>query len=55
MAVELSVKMGTKKKRADIVLFKPGGPRRQDTVAVIVEAKRENVSTKDKALVGQAG
>ena len=35
MAVEFSVKMGTKKKRADIVLFKPGGPRRQDTVAVI--------------------
>ena len=49
MAVEFSVKMGTKKKRADIVLFKPGGPRRQDTVAVIVEAKRDNVSTKDKA------
>ena len=49
MAVEFSVKMGTKKKRADIVLFKPGGPRRQDTVAVIVEVKRDNVSTKDKA------
>ena len=49
MAVEFSVKMGTKKKRADIVLFKPGSPRRQDTIAVIVEAKRDNVSTKDKA------
>ena len=49
MAVEFSVKMGTKRKRADIVIFKTGGPRRQDTVAVIVEAKREEVSPKDKA------
>ena len=48
MAVEFSVKMGTKRKRADIVIFKPG-PKRQDTVAVIVEAKREKVSQKDKA------
>ena len=49
MAVEFSVKMGTKRKRADIVIFKAGGPRRQDTVAIIVEAKREDVSPKDKA------
>ena len=48
MAVEFSVKMGTKRKRADIVIFKLGGPRRQDTVTVIVEAKRENTSPKDK-------
>ena len=33
MAVEFSVKMGTKRKGADIVVFKPDGPRRQDTVA----------------------
>ena len=49
MAVEFSVKMGTKRKGADIVIFKTGGPRRQDTVAIIVEAKREEVSPKDKA------
>ena len=48
MAVEFSVKMGTKRKRADIVIFKAGGPRRQDTVAIIVEAKRENTPPKDK-------
>ena len=48
MAVEFSVKMGTKRKGADIVIFKTGGPRRQDTVAIIVEAKREEVSPKDK-------
>ena len=49
MAVEFSIKMGTQRKRADIVVFKPGGSRRQDTVVVIVEAKREGVSPKDKA------
>ena len=48
MAVEFSVKMGTKRKRTDIVIFKPGGPRRQDTVSIIVEAKRESISPKDK-------
>ena len=30
MAVEFSIKMGTMRKGADIVIFKPGGPRRQD-------------------------
>ena len=49
MAVEFSVKMGTLRKRADIVVFKPEGPRRQDTVLLIVEVKREDVSPKDKA------
>ena len=49
MAVEFSVKMGTLRKRADIVVFKSGGPQQQDTVALIVEAKREDVSPKDKA------
>lgn len=49
MDVEFSVKMGNVRKRADIVVFKPGGPRRQDTVVAIVEAKREDVSPKDKS------
>ena len=48
MAVEFSVKMGTGRKRADIVIFKPGGPRRQDSVAIIVEVKREDVSPRNK-------
>ena len=37
------------RKRADIVVFKPGGPRKQDTVAILVEAKREDVSPKNKS------
>ena len=49
MAVEFSVKMGSKRKQTDIVVFKPDGPRRQDTIMVIVEAKREDVSPKDKS------
>ena len=49
MAVEFSVKMGTSRKKADIVVFKPGGPRRQDTILIIVEAKREDVSPRDKS------
>lgn len=47
--VEFSVKMGAVRKRADVVVFRPGGPRRQDTVVVIVEAKREDVSPRDRA------
>ena len=49
MAVEFSVKMGTRRKRADIVIFKPDGPRRQDTIAVVVEVKREDISPKAKS------
>ena len=49
MAVEFSTKMGSGRKRADVVVFKPGGPRRQDTVLVIVEAKRVDVSPRDRA------
>ena len=49
MEIEFSVKMGTSRKRADIVIFKPEGPRRQDTVLAIVQAKRDEISPKDKA------
>ena len=48
MAVEFSVKMGTQRKRADIVIFNAGGPRRQDSVAIIVEVKREDVSPRNR-------
>ena len=48
IAVEFGVKMGTATKRADIVIFKPNGPRRQDTIVVIVECKRDDISPKDK-------
>ncbi len=48
LSVEFSVKMGTKRKRADIVVFKCDGQRQQDTLAIVIEAKREDISPKDK-------
>ena len=49
MAVEFAVKMGTSRRRADIVVFKPGSPQRQDKIVVVVEAKPESVPPKNKA------
>ena len=49
IAIEFSVKMGVGRKRADIVIFAPDGPRRQDSVILIVEAKREDVSPRDRS------
>ena len=46
--IEFSVKMGTKRKRADIAIFNPGDPKRQDTVIVLIEAKREGVTPKNR-------
>ncbi|MEO5819579.1 MAG: type I restriction enzyme HsdR N-terminal domain-containing protein, partial [Vicinamibacteraceae bacterium] len=47
--VEFKVKMGSASKRADLVIFKPGAPHKQDTLFIIVEAKRSDVLPKDKA------
>jgi type I restriction enzyme M protein len=49
VAVEFRIKMGSAAKRADLVIFKPGGPHRQDSIFIIVEAKRADVLPKDKA------
>ena len=49
IAVEFRIKMGSKPKRADLVVFKPGGPHRQDSVFAVVEAKRADVLPKDKS------
>lgn len=49
MAAEFSIKMGSSRKKADIVVFKAGGPRRQDTILLVVEAKHEEVSPKDRS------
>ena len=48
LAIEHAIKMGSSTKRADIVVFKPGGPRRQDSVLIIVEAKRDSVSARNR-------
>lgn len=48
MAVEYPVKMGSARKRADIVIFKPDGPRRQDSILIVVEAKQDNILAKNR-------
>lgn len=49
IAVEFRIKMGSAAKRADLVVFKPGGPHKQDAVFIVIEAKRADVLPKDKA------
>jgi len=48
IAVEFRIKMGSASKSADLVVSKPNGPRRQDGVFIVVEAKRADVLPKDK-------
>ncbi|MBN2570413.1 MAG: N-6 DNA methylase [Deltaproteobacteria bacterium] len=45
--LEYPVRMGTAKKRADIVVFKAGGKEQEDIV-IIIETKREDVKASDK-------
>ena len=48
IAVEFPVKMGRATKWADLVVFRPGAKHNLDQAFIIVEAKRANVSPKDK-------
>ncbi len=41
--IEFSVKIGSSRRRADIVIFKEGAPHDQDNVWIIIECKRDNV------------
>ena len=49
IAIEYKIKMGSATKRADLVIFKPGGPHKQDSIFIIIEAKRADVLPKDKS------
>ncbi len=48
IAVEYKIKMGSKPKRADLVIFRPGAPKKQENVFIVVEAKRADVLPKDR-------
>lgn len=48
IAVEFPVKMGTARKRADLVIFKTDAPHKQENVSVVVEAKRADVLPRDR-------
>lgn len=46
--VEFSIKMGSRRKAADIAIFRPGAEHKQDNVYIVVEAKREDVRPNDR-------
>jgi type I restriction enzyme M protein len=48
IAVEFPVRMGRMTKYADLAVFHPGKPHKIDNVFIVVEAKRANVTPKDK-------
>ena len=49
IAVEYRIKMGSSRKRADLVVFTPGSAHRQDVIFLIVEAKRADVLPRDRS------
>ena len=49
MAVEFPIRMGSSKKRADIVVFKAGANHVQENIIIIVEAKRDDVLVQDRS------
>lgn len=48
IAVEFPLYLGTRKPRADLVIFNPGQPHTQDHARIIVECKAPTVKTGDK-------
>jgi type I restriction enzyme M protein len=49
IALEFRVKMGIASKKADLVIFKPGAPKKQENILIVVEAKRADVLPKAKS------
>jgi len=45
--VELSVNLGSSKKRVDIAIFPPDVPHKQENIKIVVECKREEVKPSD--------
>lgn len=46
--LEFPIRMGTAKKRADIVIFKTGANRVQEEITIIVEVKRDEIKYSDR-------
>jgi type I restriction enzyme M protein len=47
--LEFPIHMGSTKKRADIVIFRPEARRVQDEILIIIEAKRDDIKASDKS------
>lgn len=48
VAVEFTLRVGTRKPRADLVVFKAGQPHRQENAYIIVECKAGTVRSNDR-------
>ena len=48
LGIEIGVAIGRAKKRADVVIYRHGSERIQENIAVVIEAKREDVLPSDK-------
>jgi type I restriction enzyme M protein len=46
--VEFTIRLGTRKPRADLVIFPPGTPHEQENATIIVECKAPTVKSADK-------
>ncbi len=49
VALEFPIQMGVTRKRADIVVFKPGSNHIQDNIVIILETKRDDINLSDKS------
>lgn len=48
VSVEMTLRVGSKKPRADLVVFDPNEPHRQDRARIIVECKSEKIKSSDR-------
>lgn len=48
LGIEVTIPMGTRRPRADLVIYEHGKPHEIENIRVIVEAKREDVKASDK-------
>ena len=48
IAVEFPIKIGSKRGRSDLVVFKDNSPKNQENILIVVEAKRADVLPKDR-------
>ena len=48
IAIEFTLALGSRKPRADIVIFGPGQPHKQENIRLIIECKEQRVKPNDK-------
>jgi len=43
IAVEFRIKMGSTSKRVDLAIFKPGAPKKQENIFIVIEVSPQSV------------